>query len=603
MIERHTEIHGKSPADDAATLNHSKTHDKNVARSPHGVAAKLDVLRAHLLASVAKEDGSISILQQLQDTFHNLIDENQRLADMLDRAKSQITELLEKDRHVSNRSFSGTFIKAHDDGTIDVLVADTIMRVNVSPAVDIRDLRPGQQVVLDDAHIVSFVLAYDAVGEVMTLREVLDDGERAWVTSNTAKQHIAKLSKATMKGSLRAGNSVLVEHNSRYIIERIPVSTERWFLDEIPNVGYNQIGGLADQISQVREAVELPYLHSDLYERFQLRPPNGILLYGPVGCGKTMIAKAMANSLASEITARTGKNGRSHFITVKCPDLLDKYVGETERRLRLVFQRARETSQEGMPVIVFFDELDAVFPMRESGSLWGMEQTLVPQLLCEIDALEGMRNVLFVATSNHASLIDPAILRPGRIDIKIRIDRPDAHAATEIFLKYLTEDLPIHSNKLTAIPAEAPAAIIEFVRQTVDYLYKRTSKTTLFEITYANGDKDTIYLADVNSGVIIKNIANRAKSAAVRRFLRSGSFGISIHDLLQAADEEITDIRNLSSAEEPGELEWITSRKAERIVYIKRVGLTRSEILERFIKVTRYDLEQTLLYDRPRREK
>jgi proteasome-associated ATPase len=479
------------------------------------------------------------------------------------------------DRLTKPPSGFGIFLATCEDGAADVFTGGRKMRVNVSPAVDVEALRPGQEVVLNESLTVVIAQGYETVGEVVMLKEVLDGGDRALVISHADEERVARLAEPLRRATLRAGDSLLLEPRSGYVYERIPkAEVEELILEEVPDITYHDIGGLASQIEQIRDAIELPYLHADLFREHQLRPPKGVLLYGPPGCGKTLIAKAVANSLAKQVAARTAKLGedtehKSFFLNIKGPELLNKYVGETERHIRLVFQRAREKASEGMPVIVFFDEMDSIFRTRGSGVSSDVENTIVPQLLSEIDGVEGLENVIVIGASNREDMIDPAILRPGRLDVKIKIERPDAEAARDIFSKYVLSTLPLHPDDL-AEHGESPEMTVEaMIQRVVERMYAETEENRFLEVTYANGDKEVLYFRDFNSGAMIQNIVDRAKKMAIKEFLETGQKGLRVAHLLSACVDEFSENEDLPNTTNPDDWARISGKKGERIVYIR----------------------------------
>ncbi|HUC58554.1 MAG TPA: proteasome ATPase [Streptosporangiaceae bacterium] len=524
-------------------------------------------------------------LAQSEAALSSVTGQNERLAATLREARDQIIALKEEvDRLAQPPSGFGVFLQANEDGTADVFTGGRKMRVSVSPSIELDDIRPGQELVLNEALNVVVALGYETVGEVVMLKELLEGGDRALVISHADEERIVRLAEPLLAGTLRAGDSLLLEPRSGYVYERIPkAEVEELILEEVPDITYEQIGGLGPQIEQIRDAIELPYLHADLFKEHQLRPPKGVLLYGPPGCGKTLIAKAVANSLAKQVARRTAqlasasadgassaaKEGKSFFLNIKGPELLNKYVGETERHIRLVFQRAREKASEGMPVIVFFDEMDSIFRTRGSGVSSDVENTIVPQLLSEIDGVEGLENVIVIGASNREDMIDPAILRPGRLDVKIKIERPDAEAAREIFSKYVVAGLPLHPDDVTEHGGSQESTVAEMIQRVVERMYSETQENRFLEVTYANGDKEVLYFKDFNSGAMIQNIVDRAKKMAIKEFLETGRKGLRVAHLLSACVDEFSENEDLPNTTNPDDWARISGKKGERIVYIR----------------------------------
>jgi len=519
-------------------------------------------------------------LRETEASLTSVTSQNERLASTLREARDQIVALKEEvDRLAQPPSGFGIFLSAQEDSTADVFTGGRKMRVNVSPNVDLEELRPGQEVVLNEALNIVIAQGYETVGEVVMLKELLADGERALVISHADEERIVRLASPLLDQVLRGGDSLLLEPRSNYVYERIPkAEVEELILEEVPDIAYTDIGGLGSQIEQIRDAIELPYLHADLYREHQLRPPKGVLLYGPPGCGKTLIAKAVANSLAKQVQARAAADsdgsskpaeGKSFFLNIKGPELLNKYVGETERHIRLVFQRAREKASEGMPVIVFFDEMDSIFRTRGSGVSSDVENTIVPQLLSEIDGVEGLENVIVIGASNREDMIDPAILRPGRLDVKIKIERPDAEAANDIFTKYVLPELPLHPDDLAEHGGSVKATVEEMIQRTVERMYSESEENRFLEVTYANGDKEVLYFKDFNSGAMIENIVARAKQMAIKQFLDTGQKGIRVAHLLAACVDEFSENEDLPNTTNPDDWARISGKKGERIVYIR----------------------------------
>ena len=495
---------------------------------------------------------------------------NERLATTLREAREQIISLkAEVDRLAQPPASFGVFLDSVDDATADIWTAGRKMRVGVSPEV-VEQLEPGREVILNEALNVVGVLNFDEVGEVVSLKEVMADGERALIVGHGDEESVVRLADQLRDERLRAGDSLLVDRRVHFAYERVPkMDVEELVLEEVPDIGYEEIGGLTGQIEAIRDAVELPFLHGDLFAEHHLKAPKGILLYGPPGCGKTMIAKAVANSLAKKVTERTGREGRSFFLNIKGPELLNKYVGETERHIRLVFQRAREKATDGMPVIVFFDEMDSLFRTRGTGVSSDVENTIVPQLLSEIDGVEGLENVIIIGASNREDMIDPAILRPGRLDVKIKIERPDAEAARDIFSKYLTTSLPLHAEDLREFGGDRQRTVEAMIERTVARMYDDSEENQFLEVTYAGGDKEILYFKDFNSGAMIQNIVDRAKKMAIKEFLDTGSKGLRIGHLMQAIVDEFAENEDLPNTTNPDDRAKISGKKGERIVFIR----------------------------------
>jgi proteasome-associated ATPase len=543
-------------------------------RGSGGSEHELAYLRAeveHLRRRMGNEGSLDSRLSDLEARLASTTSQNDRLTATLREARDQIVTLKEEvDRLAQPPTGFGTFLQRNDDDSVDVFTGGRKLRVNVSPTVDKDELRKGQEVILNEAMNVVASLEFETTGEVVMLKEILADGERALVLGNADEERVVRLADSLVGLKLRAGDSLLLDGRANYVYERVPKSeVEELVLEEVPDIDYESIGGLRGQIESIRDAVELPYLHPEVFIEHELKPPKGVLLYGPPGCGKTMIAKAVAASLAKKVSERTGEEGRSYFLNIKGPELLNKYVGETERHIRLVFQRAREKANEGTPVIVFFDEMDSLFRTRGSGVSSDVENTIVPQLLSEIDGVEGLENVLVIGASNREDMIDPAILRPGRLDVKIKIERPDAEAARDIFTKYLTANLPLHPDDLAEFGGDAQACVTGMIQRTVERMYTESEDNQFLEVTYANGDKEILYFRDFNSGAMIQNIVDRAKKMAIKDFLEHGQKGLRVSHMLQACLDEFKENEDLPNTTNPDDWARISGKKGERIVFIR----------------------------------
>jgi proteasome-associated ATPase len=533
--------------------------------------AEITDLRRRLSDSPSQARGIELRLADTQRSLSAVTSQNERLAQTLREARDQITKLKEEvDRLAQPPAGFGTFIQRNEDDSVDVFTGGRKLRVNVSPGVDIDVLVKGQEVMLNEALNVVAALEFEQIGEVVMFKELLADGERALVIANADEERVVRLADPLKADTLRAGDSLLLDSRAAYAYERVPKSeVEELILEEVPDIDYGSIGGLVSQIEAIRDAVELPYLHPELFLEHKLKPPKGVLLYGPPGCGKTLIAKAVANSLAKKVAEKTGQEGKSYFLNIKGPELLNKYVGETERHIRLVFQRAREKASHGTPVIVFFDEMDSLFRTRGSGVSSDVENTIVPQLLSEIDGVEALENVLVIGASNREDMIDPAILRPGRLDVKIKIERPDAESARDIFSKYLISELPLHTDDLAEFGGDRDACVEGMIRATVERMYTETEENRFLEVTYANGDKEILYFKDFNSGAMIQNIVDRAKKMAIKDFLDHDQRGLRVAHMLQACVDEFKENEDLPNTTNPDDWARISGKKGERIVFIR----------------------------------
>jgi proteasome-associated ATPase len=517
----------------------------------------------------------LSLEKRLAETSAELLkarDNNELLASTLRDAREQLVALKEEVEKLTQPPASfGIFLEVVEEaGAVDVFTNGRKLRVNASPEVDLAKIQRGQQVILNEAMNITSVCDFEVQGEVVTLKEVLEDKTRALVVGRTDEERIVELGAPLRAMKLRPGDSLLLEPKSGHVLEKLQKpEVEELILEEVPDISYEDIGGLDDQIEQIRDAVELPFLHGDLFREHELEPPKGILLYGPPGCGKTLVAKAVANSLAKKVAAKLGEGERRpYFLNVKGPELLNKYVGETERQIRLIFQRAKEKSEEGVPIIVFFDEMESLFRTRGSGISSDIESTIVPQLLAEIDGVEALKNVIVIGASNREDLIDPAILRPGRLDVKIKIERPNETAAKAIYAKYLTTNIPIADSE-TSRAGSPEAAVAQMIEATVENMYAEDPNNRFLEVTYANGEKEELYFKDFASGAMIENIVRRAKKSTIKRTIAGEGKGLNTDDLIAAIHQEYKENEDLPNTTNPDDWARISGKKGERIVYIR----------------------------------
>jgi len=526
--------------------------------------------------------------RQLVQAFN----QNEKLVNTLYEAREQITSLKEEvDKLCAPPSTYGVYLSVNEDGTVNILSQGRKVKVNLHPSIKAEEIKPGQELILNEGLNVVETAGYEIQGEVVILKEQLD-AERAIVTQRADEDRVGIIADPLRQVKLKIGDHLLIDAKSGYLLEKLPKSeVEDLSLEEVPDISYDDIGGLGTQLETIKDAVELPYLYAEYYKEHHLAPPKGVLLYGPPGCGKTMIAKAVANNLAARISEKRGEKVKGFFLNIKGPELLNKYVGETERKIREIFIKAREKAAEDVPVVVFFDEMDALFRTRGSGISSDVETTIVPQLLAEIDGVEHLKNVIVIGASNRQDLIDPAILRPGRLDVKIKIERPDAAAAVDIFNKYMTTQLPINESEVRESSGDAQAAVDRMIAATIEEMYSLGEENRFLEVTYANGDKEVLYFKDFSSGAMIESVVRRAKKLALKRYIQTSEKGIKVEDLLNAVREEFKENEDLPNTTNPDDWAKIAGKKGERIVYVKPLmGETKEKqrAVERVINTGQY---------------
>jgi proteasome-associated ATPase len=544
---------------------------------------EVSFLRRRLREAPGKAEALESDLARAQDRLDRVVAQNDKLSALLEEAREQLAVLREEVEKLTQPPNNfGTVLKVSEDGTVDILTGNRKLRVSAQPSVEVKKLQVGQEVLLNEAFNIIDVRYFEPAGEILRVREVMADG-RVVVIAHADEERVLNRSDAMADVYLRAGDYVRIDAKTGLILEKLDrPEVEELVLEEVPDITYRDVGGLADQIEMIRDTVELPYLHRDLFREYELEPPKGILLYGPPGCGKTLIAKAVANSLAKKVAERTGNpDVRSYFLNIKGPELLNKWVGETERQIRLIFQRAKEKSDEGVPVIVFFDEMDSLFRTRGTGISSDVESTIVPQVLSELDGVESLKNVVVIGASNREDLIDPAILRPGRLDVKIKINRPDPTAAKEIFRIYLTDETPLDPEEFG--DAAPDKAISDMIETTVADMYSEEKENEFLEVTYANGDRETLYFKDFASGAMIENIVRRAKKDAIKRQIAGGTGGVREDDLIVAIKQEFSEQEDLPNTTNPDDWAKISGKKGERIVYVRTLvgGDDESRLIEK----------------------
>jgi len=544
----------------------------------------MDVASANKVAEYEQEiENLCTHIKNLEDEIQRLTESryrldqafkhNEKLTSALKEAKEQIQVLREEVEKLTSPPASfGVFSELNEDGTLTVYVSGRKMKVNARPGIDVKVIRKGQEVILNEALNVIEIRGYDGQGEVVHLKDRLAR-DRAVITLHGDEERVSEIAEHLQDVKLSVGDVLLLDNRSGLLLEKLPKSEiEEVCLEEVPDVSYSDIGGLKKQIEVVMDAIELPLMYPELFKEYRLLPPKGVLLYGPPGCGKTLIAKAVANSIAKRLESKENKDVRSYFLHVKGPELLNKYVGESERQIREVFNKAKEKAEEGMPVVVFFDEMDALFRTRGTGISSDVESTIVPQFLSEIDGVESLRNVIVIGASNRQDLIDPAILRPGRLDIKIRIDRPDRDAAIDIFTKYLTPDLPLHKSEIEKDNGDTKKVVERLINITVDRMYSLDEENKFLEVTYANGEKEILYFKDFASGAMIEGVVARSKKYAIKRMITEGDGGIKGEDILTAIQDEFKENEDLPNTTNPDDWAKIAGRKNERIINVRTIS-------------------------------
>ncbi|WZJ69380.1 proteasome ATPase [Trueperella pyogenes] len=510
----------------------------------------------------------------------SLEEKNGRLADALQKSRRRIQELSEQVENLSQppgstATFLGANLERHE---VIAIVNGRKMILAASRLVELGKIRPGQELLLNEALVVVGVTSYERTGEIVTVKLMID-ASRVLVQVHADDERVLRLAGRLQDQGVQVGDTVLADLKSGFVLEHVErPDVEHLLLEEIPDVSYADIGGLDAQIVQIKDSVELPFEQPELYREHGLKPPKGVLLYGPPGTGKTLIARAVATSLADKISRRDGyEKARSYFLNIKGPQLLDKYVGETERQIREIFSRARDRAASGIPVVIFFDEMEALFRTRGSGISSDVETTVVPQLLAEIDGVEQLDNVIVIGASNREDMIDPAILRPGRLDIKIRIERPNQHGAWDIMLKYLTADLPIHADEIARY-GNADAAVRAMARITVEKLFTRDEASEFIEVSYADGSKEVLYISDFVSGAMLAAIVGRAKKLAIKDLLAAGERGIRTEHMLAALAEEMRENEDLTQMTNPDEWARIHGRgSGKRVTYVRPLVASKTD--------------------------
>ena len=521
-------------------------------------------------------------IRELQLANRTLGTRNAKLVSMLKASRDKLEEMNARLEALAEPpSTYGTLLAvSHKGQEAEVFTNNRRMRVPVSPLVDRAAMVPGCTVRLAEGLQVVEVTGIEDSGDIAQVVEIV--GERVIIADKMGEESVVKaagsLRDAVLAKDITPGDSVIVDRRSGWAFEAVPrTEVTSLVLEEVPDVSYEDIGGLSHQIEQIRDAVELPFLHPEIYLEYGLRPPKGVLLYGPPGNGKTLIAKAVANSLAQQMGGQSGgvaaagedkPRAKSYFLNIKGPELLNKFVGETERQIRQIFEQARRVASSGKPVIVFFDEMEAIFRTRGTGVSSDMESTVVPQLLAELDGVESVGNVIVIGASNREELIDPAVLRPGRLDVKIRVERPDASAAEDILSKYLTSAIPMNE-QLVAEHGSADAAAAHLRGRVISQVFATDASRRYVTLHFADGSSKDLFWSDFVSGAMLANIVDRAKTSAIKNALRGTTTGgLTVQHVEDAVAAEAHDNEDLPDTTNPAEWARIYGHTNKRVVDI-----------------------------------
>jgi len=498
------------------------------------------------LTTLERFDRLISSLPPGDLVRGELLDLRVEVADQEDMV-GEARQALEKYEQIVKKLSSpanriGTFLSAASRETAQIVVGGADYYCECDPRVDLGSLRRGARVLVNEAYVIVGDLGYDRTGPVVKVTEVLGPDRLRVGTEHGVQSLVIQRGDLLMKEKLKAGDEVRTDSNYKVAVEVLarPHSDE-YFLDTVPELPWEKVGGQQEALAAIRDAIELPLLHPELFARYQHATPKGFLLYGPPGCGKTLIGKATAYNLTQQLKAQSGEEMREYFMHIKGPEILNMWVGESERMVREIFATAREKRREGYLPFLFIDEAESILGTRRSSRFSNILSTLVPMFCTEMDGIESLNEVVIILASNRADLIDPAILRPGRIDRKIKVARPTREGAGEIYRIYLSENLP-YDPDLVRASGGVPEAISLLVAKLIDAQFTHRDENRFLTITLRSGKKEVLYRGDLISGAIIASIVERAKGLAIKRAIATGQEeGISESDLLLSLDAEYSE--------------------------------------------------------------